>query len=275
MAYEASAELARKQYELAKGRAESARDLRLGTIGRNYLQGARSLEAGMEGRGILRSGEAMRRRVEYGAEEKAAREAAMQQGEYDVNQAALDYASELARLQALGYSGATATPEPEKPKEPEPVRAAPPATAPATGGGGGGGAAPATPAPSTQCPPGYAWDPIKNACVLIESLPTVDGKTVMPGDTPSETRGVPPTVIPIPTSGGTPIRGGDTPSESRGVAPIVVRPTTPSQSTIGGVTLPNSVWQDAFARLAAAAPRPAPAPVPVVRVTAPGGLRRE
>ena len=105
MAYESTAELARRQYELAKGRAESARDLRLGTIGRTYMQGARSLEAGLEGRGILRSGEANRRRVEYGAEEKAAREAAMQQGEYDINQAALDYASELARLQALGYRG--------------------------------------------------------------------------------------------------------------------------------------------------------------------------
>jgi hypothetical protein len=253
MAYEATAELARKQFELAKGRAESGTNLRLGTIGRNYLQGARSLEAGMEGRGILRSGEAMRRRVEYGAEEKAAREAAMQQGEYDVNQAALDYASELARLQALGYGGATATPEPER--QPDVITSPSRGGAPVTETPGGGGA-PADQTPSTQCPPGYAWDPIKNACVLIESLPTVDGRTVMPGDTPSETRGVPPTVIPTPTSGGTVVRPGDTPSESRGVAPIVVRPTTPSQSTIGGVTLPNNVWADAFARLAAAAPRP-------------------
>lgn len=264
MAYEASAELARKQYELAKGRAESARDLRLGTIGRNYLQGARSLEAGMEGRGILRSGEANRRRVEYGAEEKAAREAAMQQGEYEINQAALDYASELARLQALGYGGATATPEPERQRDviTSPSRGGAPVTE--TPGGGG---APADQTPSTQCPPGYAWDPNKNACVPISSLPTVDGRTVMPGDTPSETRGVPPTVIPTPTSGGTVVRPGDTPSESRGVAPIPATPRPNGQTTIGGVTLPNSVWQDAFARLAGAAPAP--------RVTAPGGLRRE
>lgn len=249
MAYEATAELARKQYELAKGRAESARDLQLGSIGRNYLQGSRSLEAGLEGRGILRSGEANRRRVEYAAEEKAAREAAMQQGEYAINQAALDYASELARLQALGYGGGTSaggssttggggapsttspgTPGAEKPAEEQ---------------------KPETQQPSTQCPPGYAWDPNKNACVAVSSLPTVDGRTVMPGDTPSETRGVPPTVI--PSSGNTPVRPGDTPSESRGVAPIIVRPATPSQSTIGGVTLPNNVWADAFARLAAAA----------------------
>ena len=248
MAYESTAELARKQYELAKSRAESARDLRMGTIGRTYMQGARNLEANLESRGILRSGEANRRRVEYGAEEKAAREAAMQQGEYDINQAALDYASELARLQALGYGGSKT---PEREQQPgvitSPSRDETQATEkPATDN------KPVDQTPSTQCPSGFAWDPIKNACVPITGLPTVDGKPATPGDTPSETKGVPPTVI--PSAGNVPVRPNDTPSETRGVAPqTFLTPASASQSTIGGVTLPNSVWADAFARLAAAA----------------------
>lgn len=231
MAYEASAELARKQYELAKGRAESARDLRLGTIGRNYLQGARSLEAGMEGRGILRSGEAMRRRVEYGAEEKAAREAAMQQGEYDVNQAALDYASELARLQGLGYSGATTTPEPEKPKEPAPAPrpAAPPATAPATGGAGGGtpsggGSAQCQPTPKPGNPPlgyDYVWNSSKCAWELIALTSGGPAQPGMPAAPPGQ-GGVneigsggrpigtpPPNFVPVGTAPGALVGGPD------------------------------------------------------------------
>jgi len=256
-----TADLARRRYELAKGRAESNLAQKLGNIGRQYYGLARQQEAGLEGRGILRSGEANRRRVELGAEEKAARLAESQAAEQDIQSAALDYASVLAEIQAKGGATGT-TPEPETQRTPAPgagttTPGAPATTPPATDQG--------SQAPSTQCPPGYAWDPNKNACVAVSSLPTIDGRPVMPGDTPSETRGVPPTIVPAPSPFPVtrPVVGGvnEIGSGGReiGVAPrptaSIATPAPAGQLTIGGVTAPASQWNAAFAALAAAAAR--------------------
>lgn len=259
--YTGTADLARRRYELAKGRSESNLAQKLGGIGRQYYGLARQLEGGLESRGILRSGEANRRRVELGAEEKAARLAESQAAEQDIQSAALDYASVLAEIQAKGGATGT-TPEPETQRTPTPgagttTPGAPATTPPATDQG--------SQAPSTQCPPGYAWDPNKNACVAVSSLPTVDGRPVMPGDTPSETRGVPPTIVPAPSPFPVtrPVVGGvnEIGSGGReiGVAPrpaaSIATPAPAGQLTIGGVTAPASQWNAAFAALAAAAAR--------------------
>ena len=259
--YTGTADLARRRYELAKGRAESNLAQKLGGIGRQYYGLARQLEGGLESRGILRSGEAGRRRVELGAEEKAARLAESQAAEQDIQSAALDYASVLAEIQAKGGTtgGGTTTPSPTPgaPATTPPATTPPATTPPATDQG--------SQTPSTQCQPGFAWDPIKQACVPISSLPTVDGRPVMPGDTPSETRGVPPTIVPAPSPFPVtrPVVGGvnEIGSGGReiGVAPrpaaSIATPAPAGQLTIGGVTAPASQWNAAFAALAAAAAR--------------------
>lgn len=252
-----TADLARRRYELAKGRAESNLAQKLGNIGRQYYGLARQQEAGLEGRGILRSGEANRRRVELGAEEKAARLAESQAAEQDIQSAALDYASVLAEIQAKQGTtgGTTTTPKPTPTPGAETTPSGPDTSAPPP-------ADQSSQAPSTQCPPGYAWDPNKNACVAVSSLPTVDGRPVMPGDTPSETRGVPPTIVPAPSPFPVtrPVVGGvnEIGSGGReiGVAPTpIATPAPGGQLTIGGVTAPASQWNAAFAALAAAAAR--------------------
>ena len=72
MAYEATAELYRRQYDLAKKRAQSEYESRIGELATQYRQANRDLEGNLESRGILRSGEAMRGRVRLGAAEKGA-----------------------------------------------------------------------------------------------------------------------------------------------------------------------------------------------------------
>ena len=266
--YSGTAELARRRYELAKGRAESGLAQSLGNIGRQYYGQARQLEGGLEARGILRSGEANRRRVELGAEEKAARLAQQQAAEQDVQSAALDYASVLAEIQAKGGTTGT-TPEPEKPKEPEPIIASPgrtttptPTPTPTvTPPAGGGAQAPVTQPTVTECGPGYYWDPVQRACVPIST-----GGPVQPGmpnlapgqggineiGSGGRVIGSPP--VQGPTVGGVTVPSGQTPSETRGVAP---RPAAVSQATINQMlaVAPATQWTAAFNALAAAAAR--------------------
>lgn len=218
MAYEATAELYRRQYDLAKKRAQSEYDSRIGQLAEQYRQANRDLEGNLESRGILRSGEGMRGRVRLGAAEKSAQLAALTAQEEAMNQAGLTYAQQLAELQAKGYGGGTpGTPSPEAPEAPggpgmtptptptPPAQQAPPAPSGSTPGGSSG----------TLCAPGYFYDPIKKICVKESDLPTVGGRPVPPGQTPSETIGVPPTITRPPTVGGVPVRPGDTPSETK------------------------------------------------------------
>lgn len=275
-----TADLARRRYELAKGRSESNLAQKLGNIGRQYYGLARQQEAGLEGRGILRSGEANRRRVELGAEEKAARLAESQAAEQDIQSAALDYASVLAEIQAK--QGTTTTPAP---KEPEKERTPTPGagnqdsavgeiTKPVVEEDKSTSRAPVVPT-VTDCGPGFYYDPVQRVCVPISSggpaqpgmpqLPPGQGgiNEIGPGGRPL---GTPPTQG--PTVGGITVPSGQTPSETRGVAPTpIATPAPGGQLTIGGVTAPASQWNAAFAALAAAAqprtPAPAPAPIPV------------
>lgn len=220
MAYEATAELYRRQYDLAKKRAQSEYDSRIGQLAEQYRQANRDLEGNLESRGILRSGEGMRGRVRLGAAEKSAQLAALTAQEEAMNQAGLTYAQQLAELQAKGYTdgGTPGTPTPAAPdspgtqaprspgtQAPPPAQQRPPAPSGSTPGGSSG----------TLCAPGYFYDPIKKICVKESDLPTVGGRPVPPGQTPSETIGVPPTITRPPTVGGVPVRPGDTPSETK------------------------------------------------------------
>lgn len=267
--YSGTADLARRRYELAKSRSESNLAQQLGQVGQQYYGLARQQEAGLEGRGILRSGEANRRRVELGAEEKARRLALSQQAEQDIQSAALDYASVLAEIQAKGATGTT-TPQPEKPKEPTPTPGgggtpgAGTITRPVEGDQRGSAPAPTRPTPTvTDCGPGFYFDPVEMVCKPISSGgPAQPGMPQLPpgqggvneigsGGRPF---GTPPTQG--PTVGGITVPSGQTPSETRGVAPTpIATPAPGGQVTIGGVTAPASQWNAAFAALAAAAAR--------------------
>jgi hypothetical protein len=110
MAYEATAELYKREYDLAKKRAQSQYEQQIAELATQYRQANRGLEANLESRGILRSGEGMRGRVALGAQEKAAQLGALGAQEEAFNQAGLRYMQQLAELQAKGYTGAEAAP---------------------------------------------------------------------------------------------------------------------------------------------------------------------
>lgn len=124
MAYEATAQLYQRQADLAKKRARAEAALTIGDLATQYRQANRDLEANLESRGILRSGEGMRGRVRLGAAEKAAQLAAETTLQGALDQADLTHLQQLAELQAKGYNGGapgTATPKPETPGTPSPV----------------------------------------------------------------------------------------------------------------------------------------------------------
>ena len=217
MAYEATAELYKRQYDLAKKRAQSEYDSRIGELATQYRQANRDLEGNLESRGILRSGEGMRGRVRLGAAEKGAQLSAEAARQAAMDEAGLSYMQQLAELQAKGYTGGEATtPTPTTPT-PSPVVSPPPTevTRPVvpTPTTPTGPTAPPSGPSNTACPPGYVYDPVKKTCVRQADLPTVGGRPVPPGQTPSETIGVPPTITtpvgPQPLKPGQPYPGPD------------------------------------------------------------------
>lgn len=105
MAYEASTELARRRRDLAVEREKAQSEFNLAQIGRRYGISGRQQEAGFESRGILRSGEAMRGRVDLGAAEKAERAAELMRSQGALDTAELDYAEVLAKALAAGGAG--------------------------------------------------------------------------------------------------------------------------------------------------------------------------
>lgn len=107
MAYEATAQLYKRQYDLAKKKAQTDYEQAVSELALQSQQQDRDLESNLEARGILRSGEAMQNRVRIGAAQKSAELATQQSREQALNQAGLTYAQQLAQLQAQGYSGAT------------------------------------------------------------------------------------------------------------------------------------------------------------------------
>ena len=109
MAYEASTELARRRRDLAVEREKAQSEFNLAQIGRRYGISGRQQEAGFEGRGILRSGEAMRGRVDLGAAEKAERAAELMRSQGAIDTAEMDYAEVLAKALAAGGAGGGGT----------------------------------------------------------------------------------------------------------------------------------------------------------------------
>ena len=187
MAYEATAELYKRQYDLAKKRAQSEYESRIGDLATQYRQSNRDLEANLESRGILRSGEGMRGRVRLGAAEKGAQLSAEAARQSALDTAGLSYMQQLAELQAKGFGGAPASTTPT----PTPVATQPVTSTPTTPTAPTAPTAPTVPpsGPSnTACPTGYVYDPIKKVCVKESTLPTVGGTPVPPGQTPTETR---------------------------------------------------------------------------------------
>lgn len=176
MAYEATAELYKRQYDLAKRRANSEYESRIGELANQYRQTNRDLEANLESRGILRSGEGMRGRVRLGAAEKAAQLAALSAQQGALDEAGLNYMQQLAELQAKGFG----------------EEVAPPPT-PVGGGGGGGGAGGGGGKNKDETilgRPKSEWDNIDWAGLgeIIKGSRTVGGTPVGIGDTPTETR---------------------------------------------------------------------------------------
>lgn len=247
MAYESTAELYRREYELAKKRAQSAYDSRIAQLATAHRQANRDLEGNLESRGILRSGEGMRNRVALGASEKAAQLAALGEREDAWNRAGLTLAQQLAELSAKGGTTTPTTPTTPTPAPapaPSPVVTRPVTPTPAP--------APATPQPGgpsqTACPPGYWYDPIKKTCVKNSDLPTVGGTPVPPGQTPTETRPPAPGQVGGGASGypapGAPIQGPDRrlPNGGAVVDGIYIPPGTifgPPPKAGGGPNVPK------------------------------------
>lgn len=131
MAQTATAEYYDKQAALTKGNADLAYNTALANLARRFGVANRQLEANMEARGILRSGEANTYRTELTAEEQAEKTAAEMAKLGAYNQADLTLAQQMAALNASksGSSGggtsapsAPATPSaPASPAAPKPV----------------------------------------------------------------------------------------------------------------------------------------------------------
>ncbi len=102
MAQTATAQYYDKQANLTKQNADIAYNTALANLARRFGVANRQLEANMEARGILRSGEANTYRTELTAEEQAERTAAEMAKLGAYNQADLTLAQQMA---ALGSSG--------------------------------------------------------------------------------------------------------------------------------------------------------------------------
>jgi len=219
MAYEATAQLFQRQADLAKKRAQSEYELAIGDLATQFRQSNRDLEANLESRGILRSGEGMRGRVRLGAAEKAAQLAAETARQGALDQADLTHLQQLAELQAKGYTGGgDVTPTPGTPA---PAPSAPKPSTPSTP------SRPSTPTPPAEQarppqpgnpPPGYkyVWNGTK---WVLEAIST--GGPVTPG---------------MPAT--RPIEGGINEIGSGGR--VIGSPPAPKQDLILGY--PKEVW---------------------------------
>lgn len=109
MAYEATAELYRRERDLATGKAQSDYDAYMAQLARQYNVARQNLNANYEARGILRSGEANVGRVRSAEEEAAAGQQARGNLDYALNTADVNYLRQLAALQAASPSGGAGT----------------------------------------------------------------------------------------------------------------------------------------------------------------------
>lgn len=145
MANEATAELYRRQSGLTKEKFKTDYEQYLADLATKYGVSNEQLNANLESRGILRSGEAGTARTRLGAAEEAARTTAQSNYDYNVANEDISLAQRLAGLMTDGTGG----------------------TGGGSGGGtggntGGGGNDTPTPAPMYRSPADPAYDDMRN-----------------------------------------------------------------------------------------------------------------
>lgn len=150
MATTATAEYYDKQAALTKSNADIAYNTALANLARRFGSANRQLEANMEARGILRSGEANTYRTELTAEEQAEKTAAEMAKLGAYNQAEITLAEQMAALNAnnSGSSGGGSS----------------------SGSSGGGGAQP----PASPARPATPANQVTKTGMLIGSADTIE-----------------------------------------------------------------------------------------------------
>jgi hypothetical protein len=115
MANEATAELYRRQSGLNKAKFTTDYEQYLADLASKYGISNDQLNANLESRGILRSGEAGTARTRLGAAEEAARTSARTNYDYNVANEDINLATRLAGLMTGGGGGGSTTPAPVTP----------------------------------------------------------------------------------------------------------------------------------------------------------------
>jgi len=107
MAFEATTQLYQREANLLNARAQQQYDTYLSDLARSFGIAEGGLNANLEGRGILRSGEASTARTRLAAENQALKSKAMQDLEYQKNMNQINLLKQLASLQANANQQAT------------------------------------------------------------------------------------------------------------------------------------------------------------------------
>lgn len=107
MAFPATTQLYQREAALQNARFQQEYDRYLADLARSYGISEGSLNANLEGRGILRSGEASTARTRLSAENQALKSAALQDLEYRRNMNEINLMKQLASLQANNNQQAT------------------------------------------------------------------------------------------------------------------------------------------------------------------------
>lgn len=177
MAYEATAELYTKQSGLNKEKLKTDYEQYLADLATKYGVSNDQLNANLEARGILRSGEAGTARTRLSAAEEAARTTAKTNYDYNTATEDVDLMTKLAALQA-GSGGSSG--------------------GGGTGGGSGGGTTPppsdsTTPAPMYRSPADPAYDDMRNRGPRTPAAPvaTVEAPQARTGTADSMERNAP------------------------------------------------------------------------------------
>ena len=125
MAFEATSDLYRREAALLNARAQQEYDRYIADLARQYGIAEGNLNANLEGRGILRSGEASTARTRLSAENQALRSAALQDLEYRRNMNEINLLKQLASLQANSNQQATTQSPRFNPSGPAPKQTTP------------------------------------------------------------------------------------------------------------------------------------------------------
>ena len=254
MANEATAELYRRQSGLNKAKFRTDYEQYLADLATKYGVSNDQLNANLEARGILRSGEAGTARTRLSAAEEAARTSAQSNFDYNVANEDISLAQRLAGLMTGGSGGSGGT------------GGGSGGTGGGSGGNAGGGGNTPTPAPMYRSPTDPAYDDMRNRGPRTPATavrPVRDANPRTPAPVTNMPRpGTTPAPAPAPVV--TPVYGGGT---TQGQLPQAPLPTTPALPDLSGVD-----WE-ALARMGTprpvrdAAPR---APRPVTNMPRPG-----